>query len=320
MAKIMFIGDIHFSNNKPISRVGDSEEYKKLVLNKLLYCLNYSIENKVRICIILGDVFNTSVGTDPQYVTECYKVFKKFKAANIVLYSIIGNHDMYYQQDNEFNRTTLYQCFVTELLRHLDEINIGSVTIKGIDYNKDYIPISNLKLTNTYNICVAHSFYENERFGGTGNSNLTDIKCLDLGYNAYVLGHDHSLYDILDKGKYKVVRPGSLTRSTSKTCNIYRKVVVAIFDTDTLFWDYIEVPTIPGTDAFRDDVILSKQEDLNLDDILLNLEYSSNNNIYDFIDSDIDRAKSIYKDDYNSIIDIITQYLESKGVYKSNVN
>lgn len=225
-----------------------------------------------------------------------------------------GNHDQIYQNQGEFKGSYLYKAFITGIINHLSELIIDNVYIRGIDYANDFIPISE---PYKYSICVAHSFYENERFGGIGNGNLTDSKCIELKYNAYVLGHDHVPYEQVIKPTYTIVRPGSLTRATSKTCNIYRKVQVAVFDTDILQWSYIEVPIIPGTEAFNEKVIIQKSEDLNLEKILSNLEFSSSDNLFDFLESDKNKAKEVLGDSYDDVIKLITRYCESFGIYRN---
>lgn len=223
---------------------------------------------------------------------------------------------MAFQNETEFRGTYLYKAFLAGILKHLDELTIGNVTIKGIDFNHDFISVKDLKLYNTYNICVAHCFYENERFGGTGNGNLTYDKCKELGYNAYVLGHDHTPYADVDEPLFKVIRPGSLTRGTSKTCNLYRKVNISLFDLDTHEFSLAEIPTKPGTEVFIEKVVLSKELDVNMDEIISNLDYSQHSDIYDIIDTHEESGKESLKEFYPEVISLITQYCESVGIYR----
>lgn len=248
MAKIMFVGDTHFQSESPSSRKEDPEHYRQTQLDKLESIKQICIKEDIHNLIILGDVYNSSINIYTPYLTKLYEVFRDFKDNKIDLYSIVGNHDMYYQNDNEFDKTLLYQSFALGLIKHLDTLQIDNTLIKGVDFLKDFPKVADLNYNNlntNYKILVGHCFYENERFGGIGNSNLTKQKCIDLGYNAYILGHDHTPYELVSDINYKVIRPGSLMRGTSKTCNLYRKVSVEIFDTNTLIWEEREIPSKP---------------------------------------------------------------------------
>lgn len=220
---------------------------------------------------------------------------------------------MYYSQDLEFNKTTLYQCFITGMLNHLTDLMLDGVHITGVDYNKDF---KQEKTYCRYSICVAHSFYENEQFGGIGNANLTDKKCIDLGYNAYVLGHDHVPYATIETNNYKVIRPGSLTRGTSKTCNLYRKVQVAIFDTANFEWSEIEIPTKPGLEVFNEKNVMQKEYKMDMQEILDNLEMAYSGDVYETIDSNEESAKTSLGEIYPEVINLITDYFESHGLYR----
>lgn len=316
MSKVMFIGDLHISDKAPRSRKEEDEQYRQLILDKLSFCWNYCIINDIEYVIILGDVFNSSINIYPPYLTQVYKLFQKFKDANIKVYSIIGNHDMYYQNDSEFDKTTLYQAFSLDLINHLDKIDLPYGTrIVGLDYGKSP---EKIEYNSQYNILVGHCFYENSLFTGNDNTNLTDEQCKELGYKTYVLGHDHTYYPTIDTGDYKVVRPGSLLRGTSKTCNLYRDVIIDIYDSANNSWNEVKVPIKPGTEVFNEKVIMSKNEDLdlNLENIIANLDYSSTSNEYDILDKNEENGRKELKENYEPVVELITQYLEAEGIYR----
>lgn len=318
MSKIMFVGDIHLSAINPISRKETREQYRQLLLDKLESIRQICLKENIFNVIILGDVFNNNSGIMNTFETDIWAKFLEFKSNGIDLYTIVGNHDMLFQNESEFKGTYLYKAFITGIIKHLDELYVDNVTIKGIDFNKDFISVDNLTKPSIYNILTGHCFYENERFGGVGNGNLTNQKCLDLKYNAYVLGHDHTPYDLVDKVTYKVIRPGSIVRGTSKTCNLYRKVTVAIFDTLTYNWEYREIPTKPGKEVFNDKIFIKKEEnlDININNLLQNLTASKDTDVYDVIDKDKENALQELKEDYTSCMNLIVKYFEANGMYR----
>lgn len=316
MSKIMFVGDTHLTGISPVSRKETNEQYRQVLLGKLDSIKDICIKQNISYVIILGDVFNNNSGITNYFETDIWSKLLEFKHNNIEVHTIIGNHDMAFQNETEFKGTYLYKAFLAGILYYLDELTIGPVTIKGIDYNKDFVKVADLRNIGSYNICVAHCFYENERFGGTGNSNLTQPKCLELGYNAYVLGHDHTPYPMVEEPTYKVIRPGSLTRGTSKTCNLYRKVTVSVFDISNFTWSDVEIPTKPGVEVFNEKVVISKDMDLNLEELLNNFSISKDMNVYDILDNNEANGRAQLKENYDEVLDLITKSCEARGIYR----
>jgi len=317
MSKVVFLGDTHLTGINPSSRKETREQYRQLLLDKLESVKQICLKQGAEFLIILGDVFNNNSGISNFFEADIWHKFLEFKQEGIDVYTIIGNHDMAFQNETEFKGTYLYKAFLAGILKHLDELVLGDVTIKGIDFNGDYLLAKDLKQFNSYNICVAHAFYENEKFGGIGNGNLTYDKCKELGYNAYVLGHDHVPYADIDEPLFKVIRPGAMTRGTSKTCNLYRKVNVSVFDLDSHKWSLAEIPTKPGKDVFNEKVIMTKDIDLNLEKLLENFSASKGMSVYDIIDQHEESGKISLKESYSEVISLITQYCESVGIYRN---
>ena len=120
----------------------------------------------------------------------------------------------------------------------LNEINIDNkVLVKGFNYTDK---LSSIEF-NGFKICVAHCFYNNEKFGGE-NHNLLPEDALKLGYQAYILGHDHSPYEDIKNSAFQIIRPGSLMRGSSHEYNLKRMVEAIEFDSDSLQFEHIQVP------------------------------------------------------------------------------
>ena len=77
---------------------------------------------------------------------------------------------MYYQNDNEFDKTLLYQSFALGLIKHLDTLQIDNTLIKGVDFLKDFPKVTDLN----YNNLNSHLLIIIRYFGGTklGAGNL----------------------------------------------------------------------------------------------------------------------------------------------------
>lgn len=322
--KIIFVGDSHITSNVPSSRKETNEEYRDLQYKKLNYIYN-DIAEENDIIVITGDVFHSSAlsmmsGT-PKFYNDIIDLLNTRKT-----FTIVGNHDMYFRNEDVHNTTILDNLLKTGV-NHLDRIELVNQTgmkirLFGVDYNSDFPILGDIN-DNIYNIIIAHSFFEDSFYGATGNNNLT-IEAINntLGkYDAVVLGHDHSPYDMLDidnplayNRKTRIVRPGSLLRGTSHTCQINRIPQVATFDIDSLQWNYVQLPVAPGQEVFKEKVILEKDIDVNMESILKNMNsYDKSVGIYNFIKSQEARGKEVFGDRYYDVINVIKEYLNTFG-------
>ena len=321
--KIVFVGDTHLSANTPSSRKETNEEYRALQIKKLKYIYE-DLTDKDDWVIILGDVFHSSAlsmmsGT-PKFYNDIIDIMKSRRTL-----TIIGNHDMYYRNEDSHNVTILDNLFKTGV-EHLEHESLyisdgdsnKTINIYGVDYGH-YFPKLESN-SNDFNIIVAHSFFEDRFYGAEGNSNLTESAIEQLGqYDLVVLGHDHAAYPITtaNNGKTIVVRPGSLLRGTSHTCQINRIPQVAVLDTETLECKYEVLPVAPGKEVFKEKVILEKDIDVNVENILENMSsFDRTQSIYQFIKSQETRGKEVFGDRYYDVINIIEQYLDTFGIIK----
>ena len=321
--KIVFVGDTHLSANTPSSRKETNEEYRALQIKKLKYIYE-DLTDKDDWVIILGDVFHSSAlsmmsGT-PKFYNDIIDIMKSRRTL-----TIIGNHDMYYRNEDSHNVTILDNLFKTgvehleyESLYVSDGDSSKTINIYGVDYSHDFPKLESNP--NDFNIIVAHSFFEDRFYGAEGNSNLTESAIEQLGqYNLVALGHDHAAYPITtaNNGKTIVVRPGSLLRGTSHTCQINRIPQVAVLDTETLECKYEVLPVAPGKEVFKEKVILEKDIDVNVENILENMSsFDRTQSIYQFIKSQETRGKEVFGDRYYDVINIIEQYLDTFGIIK----
>ena len=321
--KIVFVGDTHLSANTPSSRKETNEEYRALQIKKLKYIYE-DLTDKDDWVIILGDVFHSSAlsmmsGT-PKFYNDIIDIMKSRRTL-----TIIGNHDMYYRNEDSHNVTILDNLFKTgvehleyESLYISDGDSSKTINIYGVDYGHDFPKLESNP--SNFNIIVAHSFFEDRFYGAEGNSNLTESAIEQLGqYDLVVLGHDHAAYPITtaNNGKTIVVRPGSLLRGTSHTCQINRIPQVAVLDTETLECKYEVLPVAPGKEVFKEKVILEKDIDVNVENILENMSsFDRTQSIYQFIKSQETRGKEVFGDRYYDVINIIEQYLDTFGIIK----
>lgn len=303
MSKIYFIPDVHLQEQSPRSR---KDNYPSVVLEKLEYIVDY-VNKTDGMTVFLGDLFN-AVNMPMIYFYRVVDVFKKFKNKP---YICIGNHDFPRNNSDLLPRTPLGLLNNIGLIEYLQHYEVeGRVVLEGVHYWQS-IPKAH-QLTSTVTpmkkICVAHMFYE-DAFAQEHNLHVDEA--IELGYDYYVLGHDHTPYEDTHVGSSIIYRVGSLTRGTANDKQLIRdKVYILEYDTETDTFTKISIPCLPAKDVFRETVFLRKEEKISMDKILDNLVFTSNDSIYDMLDN------SEYS---KEIKDIVEQYLQSAGIFRENL-
>lgn len=301
MSKIYFVPDVHLQEQSPRSR---KDSYPSTVLEKLDYIIDLANSNDATV-IFLGDLFN-AVNMPMNYFYRVCDTFKKF---NKVPYTIVGNHDFPRNNENLLDRTPIGFLHNVGLIEYLQHYEVeGRVVIEGSHYWQA-IPKAQ-QLTSTTKpmkkICVAHCFYE-DSFAQDHNLHIKDI--LELGYDYYVLGHDHTPYEDTKVGDSIIYRPGSLTRGTANDKQLTRdNVFILEYDTELDLFSKIAVPCMLAKDVFNESIFLRKEEQkFDTQKILDNLVFTSNDSIYDVLD------RSEQTDEIKSIVE---EYLQAAGIFR----
>ena len=297
MSKILFIGDPHLNYQTPQSR---KDVYPQTMLEKIKAVANIANTQDIDDVIFLGDMFHQRY-QPYSYMMKCFMAFKEFKKAP---YSIIGNHDIIFERMDTFEESPLNFLFMTGVVKHLDTLEYGDVIIKGFDYTS---PITPNDISDKYVVCVAHQYYNTPLY----KFYIKPEEALGLKYPAYVLGHDHSVYDDISNDKFTIVRPGSLSRGTAHSSNLMRDVYGVIFDTITKTFTRITIPSQKATDVFKEIKYVEKSLETSVDEIIEKMDFSTDKSIYDMLDD----AKDVPKE----VIDLIIQYLEANGIFRKGI-
>ena len=146
----------------------------------------------------------------------------------------------------------------------------------------------------TFHSCCVRILRENARFLEGYNSNFT-------------------IYDENDKNKLisqilkeKNIENIELKKNLAYFISVYKNKYQTIDE----FKD-VSIPCLPVRDVFKESVFLRKEEKQNMDKILDNLIFTSNDSIYDLLD------KSEQK---KEVKDVVEQYLQSAGIFRENIN
>lgn len=303
---ILFVSDVHLSPRTPSSR---KDDYPNTLLTKLSSLLDLAKQNNVSDIFFLGDVFNAKHMT-LQYFIKCYDVFKSLSDSGIKLHTIIGNHDILYDNESTMDDSPMHILLTSGIVDNTHTVTINNITVFQANYLTNIDTIPHATNTTKYNILTGHYFYH-LGFGDLEHT-LSKEKCDELGYNFYILGHDHTPYEPLVTKNYTVLRPGSFSRGTSDTCHINRdSIKVVLMNSYTSEYSLIDVPNVlPASDVYKEQVLIDKvtMSDISesLKDFLSSLTFDNSSDIFATLNT-------IPMSD--EIRDLLISYLNNEGIY-----
>lgn len=285
MSKLIFVGDPHVNDVTPSSR---RDDYGQAILNKFKEVFKLVTDPENDKVIIEGDLWHRTSGISLKYIN---KVVETLKECPCDLYSIIGNHDIPYERLEEISGTPMGLCFKTGIVKHLETLDLPDVFVQGVDYGQ---PIPKNTHKDKPSIAVTHMFYEDTLVGFVKEGEaMTEQQGIDLGYNIYIFGHDHSYHKPTKIGNAMLYRHGSLSRGSSHTSNRERDILVQVYDTVTKKCEEVVIPSQPAEDIYdpsvfrdnksADNYRLSIQD--SMENILANMDFSLGSSIYDVLDS-----------------------------------
>lgn len=311
MENIIFVGDLHLSSKTPSYRIDD---YGVTILNKLESLLNLAIKSKANTIVFTGDFFE-SYYEPISYMNKVLEVLAKFRDKNIKILSLIGNHDLPYNNMEYANSTPLSLLFKSKLVDKLDYVTDDSVEIFGLHFSEA------TKLTNIVvspektSILVMHYAFNNTVPGESISEK--ELSTFDI----VVSGHDHMFYEpyLVDKDGPVVLRPGSFTRRTKDSYNTTRDdIIVYCYEKASASIKSLKLPGVAkAIDVFSDEAFKEGS---------INLYSSSLSSIFNSTTNNIDNDKALI-----SIFDIIESleipvtkaskktvisFLASKGIFK----
>lgn len=251
---IIFVGDPHLDDRTPISRLDD---YSKVTLDKLRKIHSIALKRNVRTIVLAGDVFDKyQVGM--QYLNEVIKVFREINDSGIEVYSIIGNHDLPYNNMNYFQNTPLNLLFMSGLVKELSKLEHGEVVLYGLNFTEKG-NLSNilgdideraLQGDSRANILTMHYATDN-------TIPYESIERSELNYFSLVVaGHDHMFYDYNKDDRPVVLRPGSLLRRTKDAYNLTRDPIIYLLEPDTFEIEAISLEARPAEEVFKAEVLI----------------------------------------------------------------
>ena len=236
--------DVHISSRK--------DNYFQTCLMKI-----EEVASQCKNVIFLGDVFNReTLPNDFLYSFYTHLSYLKLQYGT-KFYSIIGNHDIPNEDEDNLSKTSLGLCEVTGLIILIKPDK--PINIEGINFYTSYVRLDRckkhlktLKLKKD-DILLLHQYFE-DGFPGV------DVEDLQVGCNKVFLGHNHiplvgfkKEYDDLT-----VYRSGSLLRNSAEEANLTRDIYYYAIDDKV---NLIKLNCVrPAVDVFTEKAY--KQENL----------------------------------------------------------
>lgn len=223
--KIGIVGDLHIAP-VPSNRIDD---YFQTGLNK--------IEEISQVChkiIFLGDIFTNAKVEEIYTNTLMEHLFYCKSKYNVDFYTIIGNHDVVHEDENNLNNSSLG---ILKTSRIMNIITPDNPMLIG-DYNFNTIPV-NFKKAKEYlinkvytknDILLVHHEYET----GTNCFTYDDFK--NLNCHSIYLGHDHKPFDQgrIIYPEFTIYRSGSIMRNRAEDYNFTRCVYYYILENNNV--------------------------------------------------------------------------------------
>jgi DNA repair exonuclease SbcCD nuclease subunit len=85
--RVTFIGDCHFNNVTPKSRIDD---YPQTCIDKLELLRVRMLERKSKVLVMVGDIFHKPK-QPVEFLVRVIQEFNKFKKSGIRVFTIVGN-------------------------------------------------------------------------------------------------------------------------------------------------------------------------------------------------------------------------------------
>lgn len=144
--KIIFLGDLHFGIKKASNEFFENQ--MKIFEEQLF---PYMKKNDIRYIFQFGDFFDHRTSTDIRMIKKLRdRLFDYLKANDIIMYSLIGNHDIYYRENRDVSLIEHFEDLYPEnfvLFKEKETITINNESVFVIPWltENDVLEPSELK-------------------------------------------------------------------------------------------------------------------------------------------------------------------------------
>lgn len=238
MSKLLIFSDAHIHPHKgKLKRLEDC-------LEAFNWVFETAIEKEVQTILFLGDLFQNRQKIETLVYYRVFKILEKYQ--DIDIYSLVGNHDMWFNDKWDVNSVAPFSALPNfHLINEPIALNIEGLTIDFLPYTRNPIEIIQQYFKKRSRILCGHLAVDNAQLNKVHNirSDISveiekDMVKVDTsvfaGWEKVFLGHYHGEQKLNDRIEY-VGSPLQLSFHEA-----HQKKHIVILDTETLETKYIE--------------------------------------------------------------------------------
>lgn len=245
MSKVLIVGDCHFSDKPPASRMDD---YQTAGLRKLNFITELAETVKPDMALFLGDLFHNKRPQSVSHylVNAINKRMSRIKAV-CETYLILGNHDVPVD-----GKSVAYYPVSNLVVKPLPSIySVGAYDFLPYHYNFPFTVEAIVKRVNELYqgrpiVLAVHNSLSFRSWFPFATIELADLLPQLKGkVKAVFYGHIHAGFGPQQYNDVVIFNPGSIMRVSASKDDQAKVPRVALFDTDTFEFTFYEIPVEP---------------------------------------------------------------------------
>lgn len=259
--KLLCLGDLHLTDNKPVNR---TDNYWETCKNKLHWILDTANDECVDAIIAPGDLTDTPSLSNLE-LKELIRIFKEKLTMNI--YLTWGQHDLRFRTKPQTALSVLREAIDKFVILDKDSEYSISQKEKVIFYGSEYgseVP-KPMDYPGYFTVLIIHRMIIEEKLWSA--QEIYEPSNLFLRQNNFdliVSGDNHHSFMCQTPGKRFLINNGAMMRN--KIDMVDHKPYVIIFDTNTKTYKQIFIPIEPAEKVFRmEKVVVEKERNENLE-------------------------------------------------------
>lgn len=234
MAKLLVIGDVHYSPKRPIGRTDD---YGEAILLKLLEVFVKAEALKVDAIVCTGDLFHSP--TIP--LDSFFTVYRAFRICTVPFYIVPGNHDIYGYNAETLYRTSLYLLSLclenVKIIGKDDIIDLDNILLTGEPYSAELdvdcygydrtVP----KTEEDLHVHVVHGMLMKYAPNFDKFTLIDDIKT-KVNADVIVTGHYHPGFGEIECKRTTFINNGAICRREATDREMNRQIGFTLIEND----------------------------------------------------------------------------------------
>lgn len=233
--KMALISDLHFG----------AKQNSDVFLDKMCMCLDTFLEyvraNEIGAVVIAGDVFESKHVVNIKVMNKSIKFVEDLSGLSLPVYMLLGNHDVYYTTQNNFNSLKIFREFKNVFVIEDEPFSFGDILLVPWVNDRDRFLESKV-IEGHEQTCIGH--FDIKGFpmynGAMLSENGLPAEIFYRNFKQTFSGHFHTRSDKTYDGYGRISFIGSpyqLTRSDKGDERGF-----CVFDTETLDVEFLNLP------------------------------------------------------------------------------